>query len=51
VDVLTLAMFPVIVGPARRVIPHDVRVDLELVERRDFGSGMLGPSNRMARAA
>ena len=41
VDVLTLVLFPVIIGRGLRVIPEDLRVDLELIERRDFSRGIV----------
>ncbi len=50
VDVLTLVLFPVIIGRGLRVIPEDVRVDLDLIERRDFSGGIVRLSYRIARA-
>jgi dihydrofolate reductase len=41
VDVLTLVLFPVIIGSGLRVIPAGLRLDLELVERRDFSRGIV----------
>ncbi len=51
VDVLTLVLFPVIIGRGLRVIPDDVRVDLDLIERRDFSGGIVRLSYRVARPA
>jgi hypothetical protein len=48
VDVLTLVLFPVIIGRGLRVIPEDLRVDLDLIERRDFSSGIVRLSYRVA---
>lgn len=50
VDVLTLVLFPVIIGRGSRVIPNDVRVELDLIERRDFSGGIVRLSYRVARA-
>jgi dihydrofolate reductase len=50
VDVLTLVLFPVIIGRGLRLIPDDVRVDLDLIERRDFRGGIVRLSYRVARA-
>jgi dihydrofolate reductase len=51
VDVLTLVLFPVIVGRGLRVIPDDVRADLELAERRDFSGGIVRLTYRIPRGA
>jgi dihydrofolate reductase len=51
VDVLTLVLFPVIIGRGLRVIPDDVRVDLDLIERRDFSGGIVRLSYRVSRPA
>ncbi|HEY5788509.1 MAG TPA: dihydrofolate reductase family protein [Microlunatus sp.] len=51
VDVLTLVLFPVIIGRGKRVIPHDLRIDLELTERRDFSRGIVQLTYRVPRLA
>jgi dihydrofolate reductase len=32
---------PVVVGSGKRFFPHDVRLDLELVEQRRFRKGVI----------
>jgi hypothetical protein len=49
--VLTLVLFPVIIGRGPRVIPEDVRVDLDLLEQRDFSGGIVRLSYWVARPA
>lgn len=51
VDVLTLVLFPVIIGRGKRVIPEDLRLDLELAERRDFSRGIVQLTYRVPRPA
>ena len=51
VDVLTLVLFPVIIGRGKRVIPQDLRLDLQLTERRDFSHGIVQLSYRVPRQA
>jgi dihydrofolate reductase len=51
VDVLTLVLFPVIIGRGLRVIPDDVRLDLELAERRDFSRGVVRLTYQIPRGA
>lgn len=41
IDECGLLVCPVIVGSGLRVLPADVRVDLELIEHRTFGSGVV----------
>ena len=41
VDVLTLVLFPVIIGRGLRVIPEDLRLDLQVIEWRDFSRGIV----------
>jgi dihydrofolate reductase len=41
VDELHLLLAPVVVGGGNRALPDKVRVDLELVDERRFGSGMV----------
>ena len=41
VDDVHLFLFPVIVGGGKPGLPRDVRLDLELVEERRFGSGVV----------
>jgi len=41
VDELQLFLAPVVVGGGKRSLPHDVRLDLELLDERRFGSGMV----------
>jgi dihydrofolate reductase len=41
VDELQLFLAPVIVGGGKRALPDDVRVDLELLDERRFGSGFV----------
>jgi dihydrofolate reductase len=50
VDVLTLVLFPVIIGRGLRVIPEDLRLDLQLVERRDFSRGIVQLTYRVPAA-
>jgi dihydrofolate reductase len=41
VDEYQLLFAPVIVGGGKRSLPDDVRVDLELLDERRFGNGMI----------
>ena len=41
VDEIHLLVHPVMVGGGTRALPDDVRVDLELVDQRRFGSGVV----------
>ncbi len=41
VDELQLFVVPVVVGAGTRSLPDDVRVDLELLEERRFGGGVV----------
>src|ERR1700744_4687598 len=41
VDEYHLFVFPIVIGGGKRVLPGDVRVKLELVEERSFGSGVV----------
>jgi len=50
VDVLTLVIFPVIIGRGLRVIPDDLRLDLQLIERRDFSHGIIRLTYRIPAA-
>jgi len=50
VDVLTLVLFPVIIGRGLRVIPEDLRLDLQLIERRDFSRGIVQLTYRIPAA-
>ncbi|HEY5845290.1 MAG TPA: dihydrofolate reductase family protein [Microlunatus sp.] len=51
VDVLTLVLFPVIIGRGKRVIPQDLRLDLQLTERRDFSGDIVQLTYRVPRHA
>jgi dihydrofolate reductase len=50
VDVLTLVLVPVIIGRGLRVIPEDLRLDLQLIERRDFSRGIVQLTYRIPAA-
>jgi riboflavin biosynthesis pyrimidine reductase len=41
VDELQLFLNPVVVGGGKRALPADVRVQLELLEERRFGNGVV----------
>jgi len=41
VDEVHLFVSPVVVGGGTRNLPDDVRVDLELLDARRFGTGMV----------
>jgi dihydrofolate reductase len=41
VDECYLFLLPVVVGGGKRAFPEDMRIDLELVEERHFGSGTV----------
>jgi dihydrofolate reductase len=41
VDVCHLFLVPIVVGRGKRSLPEDVRLDLELRDIRDFGSGTV----------
>ncbi len=46
VDVVTLLLYPVLVGGGLRVFPPNVRLDLELVEQRQLDGGVVLASYR-----
>ena len=41
VDEVHLFLAPVVVGGGKRFFPDDVRMDLELLDERRFGNGMV----------
>ena len=41
VDEIHLFLTPIVVGTGNRSLPNDVRVKLELLDERRFGSGMV----------
>ncbi|MBP9503587.1 MAG: dihydrofolate reductase [Candidatus Promineofilum sp.] len=41
VNEIQMYVFPVIVGGGKRFFPDDVRLDLELIDERRFGSGVV----------
>jgi dihydrofolate reductase len=41
VDECHLILAPVVVGGGKQSLPDDVRLDLELVDERRFGNGMV----------
>jgi dihydrofolate reductase len=41
VDECNLFLAPVVIGAGKRALPDDVRLDLELVDERRFGNGMV----------
>jgi dihydrofolate reductase len=49
VDECRLFLTPVIVGGGTRALPSDVRVQLELIEERRFGNGMVYVRHRLVR--
>jgi dihydrofolate reductase len=49
VDECRLFLTPVIVGGGTRALPSDVRVQLELIEERRFGNGMVYVRHRLLR--
>ena len=46
VDDVHLLVFPVVVGGGKPGLPRDVRVDLELVDERRFGNGVVHMHHR-----
>ena len=42
VDECVLLLSPVVVGGGKPALPRGVRLDLELVDHRRFGSGVIG---------
>lgn len=46
VDEVHLFMFPVVVGGGKPGLPRDVRVDLELLDERRFGNGVVHTHHR-----
>ena len=46
VDEVHLFVFPVVVGGGKPGLPRDVRVDLELVDERRFGNGVVHMHHR-----
>ena len=48
VDEIRMFMHPVIVGGGLRALPADARLELELVDERRFGSGVVGLHYRLA---
>jgi len=46
VDEVHLFVFPVVVGGGKPGLPHDVRVDLELLDERRFGNGVVHMHHR-----
>jgi dihydrofolate reductase len=51
VDELHLLLFPVIVGGGKPALPHDLRVDLELIDQQRFRSGVVHVSYRVTHTA
>ena len=47
VDEVHLFVFPIVVGGGKPGLPRDVRVDLELVDERRFGNGVVHMHHRM----
>jgi dihydrofolate reductase len=47
VEELHVFVFPVLVGGGKRVLPDDVRANLELVDERRFGSGVVHLRHRV----
>jgi len=41
VDEVQLLVFPIVVGGGKRALPADVRIELELVDVRRFGNGVV----------
>jgi dihydrofolate reductase len=41
VDECHLFLAPILVGAGRRAFPDDVRLELQLLDERRFGNGML----------
>jgi dihydrofolate reductase len=48
VDEVNLLLTPVIVGGGKRALPDDVRLDLELVDERRFGNGVVYLRHRVS---
>lgn len=46
VDEVHLLVFPVVVGSGKPGLPRDIRVDLELVDERRFGNGVVHMHHR-----
>ena len=46
VDEVDLFVFPIVVGGGKPGLPRDVRVDLELVDERRFGNGVVHMRHR-----
>jgi dihydrofolate reductase len=51
VDEIQLFLNPIAVGGGTPALPHDVRVDLELLDQRRFGNGVVYLSYRVGRAS
>ena len=47
VDDVNLFVFPIVVGGGKPGLPRDVRVDLELVDERRFGNGVVHMHHRV----
>jgi dihydrofolate reductase len=47
VDECRLFLVPILVGGGKRAIPSDIRLELELLDERRFGSGMVYVHYRM----
>ena len=50
VDEFRQLLSPVVVGGGKRFLPDDVRIDLELLEERKFGNGVVYLSHRVRAA-
>ena len=51
VDEIQLFLNPIAVGGGTPALPHDVRVDLKLLDQRRFGNGVVYLSYRVGRAS
>jgi dihydrofolate reductase len=49
VDVIQLFLNPISVGGGTPALPHDVRIDLQLLDQRRFGNGVVYLNYRVAR--
>jgi dihydrofolate reductase len=49
VDVVSIMVFPVVVGAGKTAFAADLRLDLELIEQRPFSNGVVHLTYRVAR--
>lgn len=47
IDECHLILAPIVVGGGTRALPHDIRIELELLDERRFGNGMVSLAYRI----